>query len=50
MPCCLTRKVLIHVVNHATDHRAQTLRQLADLGVKTYPQDYVFYAYEHPVG
>jgi uncharacterized damage-inducible protein DinB len=43
-------QVLIHVVNHGTDHRAQVLRQLNDLGVPTEPQDYVFYAYEEPLG
>jgi uncharacterized damage-inducible protein DinB len=36
-------QVLLHVVNHGTDHRAQLLRLLHDLGVKTGPQDYVFY-------
>ena len=41
-------QVLLHVVNHATDHRAQTLRLLNDLGVNTGPQDFVFYAYDHP--
>lgn len=41
-------QVLFHVINHGTDHRAQILRLLHDLGVKTGPQDYVFYAYEHP--
>ena len=40
-------QVLVHVVNHGTDHRAQLLRLLNDLGVKTGPQDYVFYAYDH---
>lgn len=40
-------QVLIHVVNHSTDHRAQLLRLLNDLGVKTTAQDYIFYAYEH---
>ncbi len=42
-------QVLLHVVNHGTDHRAQLLRLLNDVGVKTPPQDYVFYAYEHPI-
>ncbi len=42
-------QVLVHVVNHGTDHRAQLLRQLNDLGVRTESQDYVFYAYEHPL-
>ena len=41
-------QVLLHVVNHGTDHRAQVLRLLNDLGVKTGPQDYIFYAYDHP--
>lgn len=41
-------QVLLHVVNHGTDHRAQLLRALNDLGVKTEYQDYVFYTYEHP--
>ena len=43
-------QVLIHVVNHGTDHRAQILRQLHDLGVGWgRPQDYAFYAYEHVI-
>ncbi|HEX8597347.1 MAG TPA: DinB family protein [Chloroflexia bacterium] len=41
-------QVLIHVVNHGTDHRAQLLRLLNDLGVKTTSQDYIFYVYNHP--
>jgi len=41
-------QVLLHVVNHGTDHRAQLLRLINDLGVKTGPQDYIFYAYDHP--
>lgn len=41
-------QVLIHVANHGTDHRAQLLRSLNDLGVKTGPQDYIFYVYDHP--
>jgi uncharacterized damage-inducible protein DinB len=40
-------QVLLHVVNHGTDHRAQLLRVLNDLGVKTTYQDYIFYVYEH---
>ena len=42
-------QVLIQVANHGTDHRAQLLRLLNDLGVKTVSQDYIFYAYDHPV-
>ncbi len=41
-------QVLLHVVNHGTDHRAQILRQLNDLGVKTSAQDYIFYVYDNP--
>ena len=40
-------QVLLHVVNHGTDHRAQLLRLLNDLGVKTASQDYIFYAYDN---
>jgi uncharacterized damage-inducible protein DinB len=41
-------QVLLHVVNHGTDHRAQILRILHDLGAKTVSQDYIFYVYDHP--
>lgn len=41
-------QVLLHVANHGTDHRAQILRILSDLGVKTSSQDYIFYVYDHP--
>ncbi len=41
-------QVLLHVVNHGTDHRAQMLRLLHDLGVKTVSQDYIFYVYDNP--
>jgi uncharacterized damage-inducible protein DinB len=40
-------QVLLHVVNHGTDHRAQILRLLSDLGVKTTSQDYIFFVYDH---
>jgi uncharacterized damage-inducible protein DinB len=40
-------QVLLHVVNHGTDHRAQLLRLLHDLGVKTKGQDYIFYVYDN---
>jgi uncharacterized damage-inducible protein DinB len=40
-------QVLLHVANHGTDHRAQLLRLLNDLGVKTTAQDYIFYVYEN---
>ena len=41
-------QVLLHVVNHGTDHRAQLLRLLNDLGVQTKYQDYIFYTYANP--
>ncbi|MCI0556893.1 MAG: DinB family protein, partial [Nitrososphaera sp.] len=40
-------QVLLHVANHGTDHRAQLLRLLNDLGVKTTSQDYIFYVYDN---
>jgi len=40
-------QVLLHVANHGTDHRAQLLRVLNDLGVETTSQDYIFYVYDH---
>jgi len=42
-------QVLLHVANHATDHRAQLLRVLHDLGVETKSQDYIFFTYSNPV-
>ena len=41
-------QVLLHVGNHGTDHRAQVLRVLNDLGVQTKYQDYIFYVYQNP--
>jgi uncharacterized damage-inducible protein DinB len=41
-------QVLLQVVNHGTDHRAQLLRLLHELGVKTTSQDFIFYVYDHP--
>jgi uncharacterized damage-inducible protein DinB len=40
-------QVLLHVANHGTDHRAQILRMLNDLGVKTTSQDYIFFIFEN---
>ena len=40
-------QVLLHVVNHGTDHRAQLLRVLHDLGFKTTSQDFIFYVYDN---
>jgi uncharacterized damage-inducible protein DinB len=41
-------QILLHVANHGTDHRAQILRLLNDMGVKTTSQDYIFYVYDNP--
>ena len=41
-------QVLLQVVNHGTDHRAQLLRLLHDMGVRTTSQDYIFYVYDNP--
>ncbi|NDJ53330.1 MAG: hypothetical protein GYB68_09635 [Chloroflexi bacterium] len=41
-------QVLLHVVNHGTDHRAQLLRLLNGFGLKTVSQDYIFYVYDNP--
>jgi len=40
-------QVLFHVVNHGTDHRAQILRLLNEMGIKTESQDYIFYVYDN---
>ncbi|HMN10922.1 MAG TPA: hypothetical protein PKD55_01205 [Bellilinea sp.] len=37
------------IYNCATDHQAQMLRILNEMGCETFPQDYVFYADDHPV-
>ena len=37
------REILLHVINHGTDHRAQILRILHDLGAPTFDQDYMGY-------
>lgn len=41
-------QVLLHVVNHGTDHRAQVLRLLHDMGTETTAQDYIFFVYDNP--
>lgn len=39
-------QILAHVVNHGTDHRAQTLAMLHQLGAPTVEQDLVYYLWE----
>jgi len=36
-------QVLLHMVNHGTDHRAQVLRILHDFGAPTFDQDLIFH-------
>lgn len=36
-------EILVHVVNHGTDHRAQLLRLLHDFGAPTFEQDMVIH-------
>ena len=36
-------EIMAHVVNHGTDHRAQTLAMLHHLGAPTVEQDLIFY-------
>ncbi|MEL6405619.1 MAG: DinB family protein [Chloroflexota bacterium] len=39
-------QVLVHVVNHGTDHRAQIMRMLQDFGVPTFDQDLMAYLWQ----
>lgn len=39
-------QILLHVVNHGTDHRAQILRILHDFGGPTFEQDYMIYLWD----
>lgn len=39
-------QVLLHLINHGTDHRAQVLRGLHDLGVETFDQDLILYLWQ----
>lgn len=41
-------EILAHVVNHATDHRAQVLALIHQLGGETGPQDLIAFTREHP--
>lgn len=39
-------QILLHLVNHGTDHRATVLQRLNELDVKTFPQDFVMWLWE----
>ena len=40
-------QILIHLINHGTDHRSQMLRILHDLGAPTIEQDFLVYLWNH---
>ncbi len=40
------REVLLHMVNHGTDHRAQILSRLHELGARTLEQDLILYLWD----
>lgn len=42
-------QVLVHLVNHGTDHRSQILRLLNEFGVPTFEQDFIIYLWDHPL-
>ncbi len=45
---CRRRDALLHMVNHGTDHRAQILARLHELGAKTLEQDLMLYLWGRP--
>jgi uncharacterized damage-inducible protein DinB len=40
---------LMQILNHSTDHRAQILSLIHQLGGATIAQDLIFYSWEHPL-
>ena len=42
-------ELLTQILNHSTDHRAQTLSLIHQVGGQTLEQDFIFYSWEHPV-
>jgi uncharacterized damage-inducible protein DinB len=41
-------QVLLHMVNHGTDHRAQVLRALHEFGAPTFDQDLIIHLWSRP--
>lgn len=39
-------QVLLHVVNHGTDHRSTVLQQLHEFGAPTFDQDFILWLWE----
>lgn len=42
-------QVILHLANHGTDHRAQLLRSLHDLGAPSFAQDLILYLWDAPL-
>lgn len=42
-------EALSTIINHSTDHRAQTMALIHHLGGRTVEQDFVFYTWEKPI-
>jgi len=40
-------EVLLHLVNHGTDHRSTVLQKLHELGAPTFDQDFILWIAEH---
>jgi uncharacterized damage-inducible protein DinB len=36
-------QILLHIINHGTDHRSTMLQKLAEYGAPTFDQDLVFW-------
>jgi uncharacterized damage-inducible protein DinB len=39
-------QVLLHIVNHGTDHRSTVLQKLHEFGAPTFPQDFIIWLWE----
>jgi uncharacterized damage-inducible protein DinB len=39
-------QVILHIVNHGTDHRATALQKLHEFGATTFPQDFIIWLWE----
>lgn len=39
-------QILLHLINHGTDHRATILQKLHDLGAPTFAQDFIIWLWE----
>jgi uncharacterized damage-inducible protein DinB len=39
-------QVLLHIINHGTDHRATVLQKLTELGAPTFDQDFILWLWK----